>query len=885
MQGTQQSSSKTVTNLNSLTSDDIQLPAIKKMCLRTDNYGNIEGITDAVGVLQSTGNADYMFGPVPLDDFSLTTYNTVVQTASDGTLEGITAADGFLKCTNGTTPTYTYDNTTVPGIQTEIDNMLNGTQAFTKVSTALIQDTGLNTSTALITDSSKNISSSSTTSTELGYVSGVTSSIQTQINTVNTDVVNILNGTQAFTKVLTALLQDTGLTASTALVSDSFKNVISSSTTSTELGYVHGVTSAIQTQIANILNGTTSFTALNNSGLTTTTTLTSNGATQINGTVTIVAASGFPNTKMIIANPSNGNFYFTLGNANSGTKNYYMAIVNSTYNANTNAAFSIERADGDAASINGNTIILHQGTGFLIYNVSNSASYHSIRVANTEIIRILSTGVQITGSLSISGAITYSSLTISSLTASTALVCNSSKQIISSATTATELGYVSGVTSAIQTQINTANTNIATNSTNIATNTTNIATNTSNIATNTTNIATNTTAIANISNGTTPFTGTVTMNNLAVSGYITCAVITPGAITVSYLDVSTYLEAGTYVVAGTFLQGQQLYLYPVSTQVGLNITTTGTGNLCNLSGSSSTTYHIDNTCNVTSNGSLTLNGTGSTVSVYGNISSTNGALSGLTAAITNGITAKNIILTNPTVNDTTAPVTASVQCTSSGNYIYCTNSLVSGSTFKVDNSGIVYGAGLQTTGQVIASGSGTFQSLSALQVTSAGALTGASIATTGNISTNTFVSQKAALFIHSNNAQSLSGVTLLQINALGTGYSSIASSSFVINGNPYYSIFLDSASAYYKITFSCKVALTTDYVYFAPAYGSVINPVGTGEFDYYSASNIVGQENNCMSYTFYYSSATYGQYIRFYVQGKATATTFTYWNLMIERVL
>lgn len=49
-----------------------------------------------------------------------------------------------------------------------------------------------------------------------------------------------LNGTNA------------SLTASTALIADSGKAIISSSTTSTELGYVHGVTSAIQTQFTNL---------------------------------------------------------------------------------------------------------------------------------------------------------------------------------------------------------------------------------------------------------------------------------------------------------------------------------------------------------------------------------------------------------------------------------------------------------------------------------------------------------------------------------------------------------------------------------------------------------------------------------------------------------
>jgi hypothetical protein len=45
-------------------------------------------------------------------------------------------------------------------------------------------------------------------------------------------------------------------------------------------------------------------------------------------------------------------------------------------------------------------------------------------------------------------------ITVPSLSTSVAVVTNGSKQLTSSATTATELGYVSGVTSAIQTQLN-----------------------------------------------------------------------------------------------------------------------------------------------------------------------------------------------------------------------------------------------------------------------------------------------------------------------------------------------------------------------------------------------------------------------------------------------
>jgi hypothetical protein len=49
---------------------------------------------------------------------------------------------------------------------------------------------------------------------------------------------------------------------------------------------------------------------------------------------------------------------------------------------------------------------------------------------------------------------TFASLTLSGLTPNTALTANGSSAIASSVTTATELGFVSGVTSSIQTQIN-----------------------------------------------------------------------------------------------------------------------------------------------------------------------------------------------------------------------------------------------------------------------------------------------------------------------------------------------------------------------------------------------------------------------------------------------
>lgn len=78
------------------------------------------------------------------------------------------------------------------------------------------------------------------TTAELNYVDGVTSNIQTQ-----------LNGKQASITGGATTITSSNLTASRALVSDSNGKVAVSAVTSTELGYLDGVTSAIQTQLDN----------------------------------------------------------------------------------------------------------------------------------------------------------------------------------------------------------------------------------------------------------------------------------------------------------------------------------------------------------------------------------------------------------------------------------------------------------------------------------------------------------------------------------------------------------------------------------------------------------------------------------------------------------
>jgi len=128
------------------------------------------------------------------------------------------------------------------------------------------------------------------TATELGYVDGVTSAIQTQ-----------LDGKQATITGSATTIDTEALTASRAVISNGSQKIDVSATTSTELGYVNGVTSAIQTQLdakaalaSPTFTGTVTAAAANFSGdvgLTGSANLTIAGNLTVNGTTTTVSTT------------------------------------------------------------------------------------------------------------------------------------------------------------------------------------------------------------------------------------------------------------------------------------------------------------------------------------------------------------------------------------------------------------------------------------------------------------------------------------------------------------------------------------------------------------------------------------------------------------------
>ena len=104
-----------------------------------------------------------------------------------------------------------------------------------------IASVNLETNRALISNASGKVAASPVSNTELGYVKGVTSAIQTQLNAKQD---NVTGGASSIVA--------NNLTANRALVSNASGKVAVSSVSNTELGYVKGVTSAIQTQLNNI---------------------------------------------------------------------------------------------------------------------------------------------------------------------------------------------------------------------------------------------------------------------------------------------------------------------------------------------------------------------------------------------------------------------------------------------------------------------------------------------------------------------------------------------------------------------------------------------------------------------------------------------------------
>ena len=161
-----------------------------------------------------------IYGTISVTTFSTNTTVTVVWDSGSLQNETLTVSIGALSATNNSIPE------------------------------AVITNVKVVTGAAI--DAAK-IHDGSVSNAEFGYLDGVTSAIQTQINTKQATI------TGAATTIVTS-----DLTASKAVISNASGKVAVSSVTDTELGYVSGVTSAIQTQINTKLTATNNLSDVTN---------------------------------------------------------------------------------------------------------------------------------------------------------------------------------------------------------------------------------------------------------------------------------------------------------------------------------------------------------------------------------------------------------------------------------------------------------------------------------------------------------------------------------------------------------------------------------------------------------------------------------------------
>jgi hypothetical protein len=192
-----------------------------------------------------------IYGTISSSTFSTNTTVNVTWDSGSLSSEAITNVYiGALSKTNSSIPTEisatkiadgTISDTEfqyLNGVSSAIQTQLDAKNATITGSASTIDTESLTASRAVISNGSQKIAVSDVTSTELGYLDGVTSAVQTQIDSK-----------QATLTGGATTIASSNLTASRALQSNGSGKVEVSDVTTTELGYLDGVSSAIQTQL------------------------------------------------------------------------------------------------------------------------------------------------------------------------------------------------------------------------------------------------------------------------------------------------------------------------------------------------------------------------------------------------------------------------------------------------------------------------------------------------------------------------------------------------------------------------------------------------------------------------------------------------------------
>ena len=238
------------TTIGSINTAEGMLPSNINNCFRGLGAELREWYNDSQWVIYGDGDNGFTITYASATSFTVsavdvTTYYHVGRRvkavgSATGTIYGTISATTF---STNTTVTVTWDSGSLSNEAITIYLAIL-TKTGDSIPELVITNAKVATSAAI---AATKIHDGSVSNTEFGYLDGVTSAIQTQLNAKQATI------TGAATTIVSS-----DLTASRAAISNSSGKIAVSTVTDTELGYVSGVTSAIQTQLG------TKLTASNN---------------------------------------------------------------------------------------------------------------------------------------------------------------------------------------------------------------------------------------------------------------------------------------------------------------------------------------------------------------------------------------------------------------------------------------------------------------------------------------------------------------------------------------------------------------------------------------------------------------------------------------------
>jgi hypothetical protein len=211
-----------------------------------DSQWIIYGDGDGAFTIAYGSGTTFTVSSVDVTDFYHVGRRVKAIAVTPGTIFGTISATTF---STNTTVTVTWDS---GSLASEAVTIYVGALSKTNDSIPELVITNAKVGTNAAIDATK-IHDGSISNTEFGYLNGVTSAIQTQIDAKQATI------TGAATTIVTS-----DLTASKAVISNSSGKIAVSTVTDTELDYVSGVTSAIQTQLGTKLTNSNNLSDLTN---------------------------------------------------------------------------------------------------------------------------------------------------------------------------------------------------------------------------------------------------------------------------------------------------------------------------------------------------------------------------------------------------------------------------------------------------------------------------------------------------------------------------------------------------------------------------------------------------------------------------------------------